>query len=77
VDFCHPVASALTQGPASDLFIIKRYDCYRHRVMGRKHDVVRLSHTVWLGLVALTFPGCAIAEDAAPDYAPMMVGPAA
>lgn len=37
-------------------------------MIGRGSDVKRIVHAAWLALAALMLPGCAFAEDKAPDY---------
>jgi hypothetical protein len=36
--------------------------------MERRNEMVRILQAAWLALAALTLPGCAAAEDKAPDY---------
>jgi len=37
-------------------------------MMGRRRDVKRIVQAAWVALAALLLPGCAFAEDKAPDY---------
>jgi len=71
VEFCHPVAPGLSRGSTADCFFMESCDYCRDRVLGQRNGMARIFQAAWLAFAALVLsllPGCAFADDAAPDY---------